>query len=159
MTVLRKFKKFPLIHIHPQRMWGNPTIGNTRLTIFKVWAMVKDDEMERLLDEYPLTLGEINSALEFVEWCKAFGLIEDASGKLHYDKDALYAASHSGIPPKGRLCFYCGGFISKDSPTWTDVMERSEPGGTPKTGVCHGVCLTAIMCSEPPPRANVHPVK
>lgn len=153
----RKFRKFQLIHIHPERMWGNPTMGNTRLTVSKIWAMVKAQKMEQLLDEYPLTLGEINSALEFVEWCKEFGLMEDHDGKLHYDKDALYAAAALVKPPNGKLCIYCRGFISEASPFWTPLCERLGPEDKPTVGVAHGTCLQAVLSNEPAPTANVYP--
>jgi uncharacterized protein (DUF433 family) len=138
-------------------MFGNPTMGNTRLTVAKIWAMVSDKKMETLLDEYPLTLGEINSALEFVDWCRDLGLIEEHAGNLHYDKDALYAAANLGDPPKGKLCYYCRGFISEESPIWTDFSERPEASSKLKIGVCHGICLQAILSAEQPPMANVHP--
>ena len=154
--VTRRFVHYPLIFIDPKKSWGNPTLGKTRLPIFKIWEMVSADFMDQLLESEPaLTLGEINSVMEFVNWCKGLGLIEEHNGRLNYDKDALYQAAELETPPRGRLCLYCHGFIPRVSPTWTDVRDQQSVSQDTVVGVAHGSCVEAVMLGDPAPKANV----
>lgn len=150
----KQFKHFPLIYISPKRAWGNPTLGKSRLPVFKIWELVSNHAMEELLEENPaLTLGEINSVMEFVDWCMSIGLMEERKGRLAYDKDALYRVATMECPPKGSLCLYCTGFVSRASPAWTEVKDRYNDEA--KTGIAHGACVQAILLDEPAPIANV----
>jgi len=152
----RRFRHFPLIFIDPKRAWGNPTLGKTRLPIFKIWEMVNDNAMDELLEEEDaLTLGEINAVMQFVDWCFELGLMEERNGRITYDKDALYRAAELEIPPKGRLCHYCTGFIPNASPAGTPMRERQAGSEKATEGVAHASCLEASMLGEPTPQANV----
>lgn len=156
----RSFRAFPGIWIDPQRAWGNPTVGRSRLPVFKIWSLINDGETEEIVvAEEEIDIGQIEEALGFVEWCVELGLMEIVDGELKYDKDALYKASILDTPPKGKLCMYCGGFVAKVSPAWTRVRDRELPEARLRRGVCHGNCLQAILCGDEPPRANVFPWK
>jgi hypothetical protein len=113
--------------------------------------------MDELLEEEPaLTLGEINAVMEFVDWCMELGLMEErVDGRLMYDKDALYQAADLEIPPKGRLCLYCHGFIPRSSPAWTNVKDRHSGSEDATEGVAHVSCVEATLLGEPSPKANV----
>ncbi len=112
--------------------------------------------MDELLESEPaLTLGEINSVMEFVDWCIGLGLMEHSNGRLIYDKDALYQAAELPAPPTGRLCLYCHGFIPRSSPTWTNVRDQHSGSHEVSEGVAHGACVEATLLGEIPPRANV----
>lgn len=156
-TTTRRFTHFPVIFIDPKKAWGNPTLGKTRLPIFKIWEKVTSDSMDKLLEDEPaLTLGEINDVMQFVDWCVALGLMEIIDGyKLSYDKDALYQAAELDTPPRGRLCLYCHGFIPRYSPTWTAVRDQHSGSESVTEGIAHGACVEAILTGEPAPRANV----
>ncbi len=153
----RRFKNFPLIYIDTKRAWGNPTLGPTRMPIFKIWEMVTAKCMDDLIEDEPtLTLGEINSVMEFVEWCMELGLMEvTEAGRLRYDKDALYRASALDLPPKGFLCLYCHGFLPHSSPASTHVRDRLKGSEDVREGVAHSACVQAAVLGEPAPRANV----
>ena len=153
----RRFKHFPLIHIDPKKCWGNPTLVGTRLAIFKIWEMVTAHEMDALIESEPaLTLGEINSVMEFVDWCLRLGLMASTdAGRLTYDKDALYQSAKLECPPRGKLCLYCLGFVPRGSHTWTEVRESQAGSEDVREGIAHGTCVQAIMLGEPAPEANV----
>jgi len=157
MTQGKKFRKFPLIYINPKKAWGNPTVGDTRLPVFKVWEMVSDSSMDDLLEEEPsLTLGEVNMVMEFVDWGIECGLMKvKKNGMLSYDKDALYRAAHLRESPSGALCVFCTGFISKGSPAWLELNYKEQAGKRFEDGVCHPDCLQAVMMDESPPETNV----
>lgn len=152
----RRFTHFPLIFIDPKRAWGNPTLGKSRFPIFKIWEMVAAHSMDELLEEEDtLTLGEINTVMEFVDWCFSLGLMEEHNGRLNYDKDALYQAAELDIPPKGRLCCYCTGFIPNASPARASLRERQAGSQDVTEGIAHPACLEASLLGEPTPKANV----
>lgn len=155
--VTRRFTHYPQIFIDPKRQYGNPTLGKSRLPVFKIWEMVTASSMDALLEQEPaLTLAEINSVMEFVDWCLGLGLMEKTpKGRLTYDKDALYQASEMPTPPRGRLCLYCHGFIQRSSPAWVQVRERQNGSDKASEGIAHGTCVEAIMTGEPTPRANI----
>jgi uncharacterized protein (DUF433 family) len=154
----RRFKHFPLILIDPKRAWANPTLKATRIPVFKIWEMVNNKCMDAFLEENPtLTLGEINSVLQFVEWCINLGLMEvnQYGDRLRYDKDALYAAAKLECPPKGSLCLYCVGFIPSSSPVATFVRDSLGGSGEPREGIAHNDCIQAIVLGEVAPLANI----
>lgn len=154
--VTRRFEHFPDIFIDPKKSLGNPTLGKTRLPIFKIWEQVTANLMDELLEDEPtLTLKEINTVMQFVDWCVDLGLMEHNGVRLTYDKDALYQASEMITPPRGRMCLYCHGFIPRASPTWTQVRDQQTGSKSVSEGIAHGACLEAIMLNEPPPSANV----
>jgi uncharacterized protein (DUF433 family) len=157
----RRFKNFPGIYINHKRAWGNPTVGRTRLPVFKVWELVNDGSMEALMEEeQDISLEQVDEVLGFVEWCLELGLMGiDGNQRLVYDKDALFQAAALNHPPKGKLCMYCGGFIPKKSPQWTRVRDRESQKDRLKRGVVHGACLQAVLCDDTPPKANVFPWK
>ena len=155
-STIRRFTHYPQIFIDPKRAWGNPTLGKSKIKVFKVWEMVINSSMEKLLEEEPeLTLAEINKIMEFVDWCISLGLMEQRDGRLTYDKDALYQASELPEPPRGRLCLYCSGFVPRCSPAWTAVTDRPSDSHEGVEGVAHGSCVEATLQGEPTPRANV----
>jgi len=154
----RRFKHFPLILIDPKRAWANPTLRGTRIPVFKIWEMVNNKCMDALLEDEPtLTLGEINSVLQFVDWCIDLGLMEinGHGDRLRYDKDALYAAAKLTCPPKGSLCLYCIGFIPNSSPVATFVRDSHSGSEAAREGIAHSGCIQAIVLGEVAPLANI----
>jgi len=154
----RRFKYYTMIYIHPERNFGNPTLGRSGLTVFKVWENVINDDLESLLADHPtITLGEINAVIEFVNWCEELGLMKVDESTISYDKDALYQVANLEYPPKGDLCLYCGGFIGKRAPTRIQLKDVPAPSAELVEGVAHAACLQAILSIEMPPTANVFP--
>ena len=154
---MRRFRHFPHIFIDPKMAWGNPTLGRTRVLVFKVWEMVKADEMDSFMEKgSSLTIGDVNAVMQFVDWCLGLGLMRQLdSGRLCYDKDALYRASILECPPRGQLCLYCNGFIPYGSHAWTEVRDAQRGSEEAREGVAHGACLQAVVLDEPAPKANV----
>lgn len=162
----KKFFHFDNIYINQKRLGGHPTVGRSRIPVYKIWELIKNEGFEEAIEEHPtISKEQLEEILEFVDWGVDLGLIEiifkDDAFYLIYDRSALYQAARLETPPKGNLCLYCRGFVAESSKNKIYVRESNKDKSIKtKDGLSHINCLELSVSDLPIVEVNVyHPNK